>query len=196
MKKYFNTLFLVALLLPLTACKEEGTISYDYNMDEERLYQVEVETYSREDDLGSQEEHTICVAISGCVPEPGVYIMPKGSRIYELINAAGGIMGEGDITSLNIVSVLSDGQSVYVKARGEENSPEFEDMESDTKKININTANQTELQSLSGIGASKAKAIITYREKNGAFKSIDDLKKVSGIKEGTFNAIKDEIRAD
>ena len=106
---------------------------------------------------------------------------------------------------LNQAAHLTDGQRIYVPSREEEQTLKEEDspsdmadagMEKDTGIINLNTATKAELLSLSGIGESRAEAIIAYRETNGGFRKIEDLKKVDGIKEGIFQKIREQITVE
>lgn len=137
----------------------------------------------------SPKKQEIYVDVCGAVAEPGVFCLPEGSRVFQAIDAAGGFLPEAAENYVNRAQGLSDGEQLYVPTKEEA-------LESGTEhagKVNLNTADETELCTLTGIGASKAKAIIAYREENGPFASIEDLMKVEGIKEGTFHKIKDEI---
>lgn len=193
--------FLVFLFpVLLTACGNSYEISYE----EESEPTVET-VESVEEPV--EEEASVYVAVNGEVYAPGVYILPEGARVYEVINAAGGFTENADETSLNLVEVVPDGSSIYVasKALGEVTKQESSGTSvaaslssisnQNSGKININTASKTELMTLSGIGEAKASAIISYREIHGNFSSIEDIKNVSGIKEGTFENIKDKIAA-
>lgn len=153
------------------------------------------------------EKEEIYVDVCGAVAEPGVFCLPEGSRVFQAIEAAGGFLPEAAENYVNRAQGLSDGEQLYVPTREEALTMERTDTapaggengegdESGTEyagKVNLNTADESELCTLTGVGASKAKAIIAYREENGPFVSIEDLMKVEGIKEGTFHKIKDEI---
>lgn len=136
------------------------------------------------------ESQTIYVYICGHVRQPDVYPLAAGTRLYEAIKAAGGALEDADLQQLNLADTLTDGQRIYVPAEGEaviaaENT---EDKVSNGL-VNINTATAEQLQTLPGIGQAKANAIVAYREANGNFSSIEDLRKVPGIKEGVFGQI-------
>lgn len=153
------------------------------------------------------EKREIYVDVCGAVAEPGVFCLPEGSRVFQAIEAAGGFLPEAAENYVNRAQGLSDGEQLYVPTKeealtmertdavssGEEKDDAPEGGTEHAGKVNLNTADETELCTLTGIGASKAKAIIAYREENGPFASIEDLMKVEGIKEGTFHKIKDEI---
>ena len=150
-----------------------------------------------------EKSEGIYVSVLGEVVSPGIYLLPFNSRVYEAINAAGGVGPKGDISSLNLVDIIQDGVQIVVPST-EDDVPEislkavniYGGNKSDTKDgmVNINTADVQELQTLPGIGEVRAVAIVDYRNKNGEFTSIEELKNVSGIKEGTFEKIMDKIK--
>ena len=146
----------------------------------------------------------ILVDVCGAVEKPGVYTLCENARLYEAIEMAGGFAAGADMTYHNRARQLSDGEQIYVPTTEEvENGKVPSGAAAQTTKtgsnvsgdgrININTATSEELQTLSGIGEKKAESIISYREENGAFASPEDLMQVEGIKEGTFQKIKDKI---
>ena len=141
---------------------------------------------------------TICVHVTGYVRNPGVYHVPAESRVYEVIALAGGFLDEADKDYLNQASILTDGQKLRIYSKNETATASqiisSESAEDDgTKLVNINTASKEELMTLPGIGESRAESIIAYREENGGFKSIEDIMKVSGIKDAAFSKIKKYI---
>ncbi len=129
------------------------------------------------------------VYVCGCVNSPGMVCLSEGSRIYDALEAAGGMTGEADVNILNQAELLYDGEKVYVPALSEE----YTEPDVNNGKININTADSGQLMTLPGIGQSRAEAIISYREKNGKFQSTEEIMNVSGIKTAAFNRIKDYI---
>lgn len=144
----------------------------------------------------------IYVHICGAVERPGVYQIAAGSRLYEVILAAGGLKADADDSYINQALPLCDGMQIYIPTIEEAGQPSFSEETrailsgeepQDTELVNINTAGLTELCTLPGIGKTRAQAIIAYREKYGAFKTISELKKVNGIKDGIFEKIKDLI---
>lgn len=145
----------------------------------------------------------VYVDVDGAVATPGVYRLREGARVAQAIDAAGGLTPEADVTGLNRASKVVDGQKIYVPHAGEQQTVDDvagsglgeasagASLASDL--VNINTANATELQTLSGVGPSMAQSIIDERTENGPFTSIDDLMRVSGIGEKKFAKIKDCI---
>lgn len=136
------------------------------------------------------------VQIYGAVNAPGVYEIGKDTRLFSVIEAAGGLREDAAFESVNMAQVLSDGASIKVLSRDEYDNGSSDFTSSGTSgdgRVNINTADAEGLKTLRGIGDSKADMIIEYREANGSFSSIEDLMSIPGIKEGVFNKIKDDI---
>lgn len=148
-----------------------------------------------EEEEKSQEisEREIYVDVSGQVRKPGVYMLLEGNRVFQAIERAGGLTEEANISQLNQAQVLSDGQKIYIPSKDEVTKEDGKAADANDGKININTAGVEELMTLSGIGKAKAEAIIRYREEQGHFSSIDEIQNVEGIKEGTFQKLKDQI---
>jgi len=140
----------------------------------------------------------IKVYITGAVERPGVYSLSPGSRVQDVIDMAGGPFPEANLESINLAALLQDGERVFVAAiteiplQGDSRSPE-ESLPLNQYPIDINIASQAELESLPEIGPVTASDIITYREQNGAFKSIEEIENVPGIGPKTFESIKDLI---
>jgi competence protein ComEA len=165
------------------------------------------------------DNEKIYVYITGEVNNPGIVVLPIGSRIVDAIDCAGGITQKADIMKVNLVYMLQDGMKVNIPSSIElKNNPNFEyitmssgdekndnniknattvDKKSESafkvSNVNINTATQTELETLPGIGPSLALKIINYRKENGKFKSIEELKSVNGIGENKYEEIKKYI---
>ena len=141
----------------------------------------------------------IYVFVCGQVASPGVYELPEGSRICQAIDAAGGMLDIASTDWVNQAETAEDGQKIYVPSTEEaETMPEGQTQETSSAegtdgKVHLNAASREELMTLTGIGEKKADAIIRYRESNGGFQSVDELMQVEGIKEGTYNKIKDSI---
>ena len=155
------------------------------------------------------------VQITGAVTNPGVYESDVDARIFQIVEMAGGYLENADVSAINGAAKISDGMSIYVPYIGEdlgdrdvidtseslsdnlsESLSDKEGVSSDNTaddKVNINTAGADELMTIPGIGEIKANAIISYREENGSFSSIEDIKNISGIKDALFNKIKDLI---
>lgn len=137
-----------------------------------------------------EETEMVTVHLVGAVVNPGIYQLPAGSRIYELINLSGGFNDEADQDILNQARPILDGEQIHVHKIGE--APKS--LESSTSnKININRATASELTALPGIGDVRANQIVAHREKHGYFTSIEQIMDVSGIGENTFNNIAEKI---
>ena len=164
------------------------------------------------------QQAMIYVDVCGAVANPGVFQLAAGSRVFQAIEAAGGYLPEAALTCVNRAGVLTDGQQLYILTQEEMERQGLDPVEmakasdgqmngsagtgqntgmtaqvQQDNRININTADEAQLTTLTGIGATRAQAIIAYREENGPFSAIEDIMNVQGIKEGTFAKIKDEI---
>ncbi len=153
-------------------------------------------------DDGSDIITAAFVDISGEVNKPGVYKVDTETRLFEVIELAGGLTDQADPNSLNRAERVWDGQKVVVLSYEDAESASSSsssssvysyDGTSDTGKVNINTADPSELQTIPGIGPSKAQAIVEYRESNGYFAVPEDIMNVTGIGQKTFSSIKDKI---
>lgn len=138
------------------------------------------------------ETAEIKVHVAGEVKKPGLYKLKYGSRIFDAIEAAGGFTENADKDALNLAKTIEDGEQIIVNSKIAQ-QPETSQSSTNNGKININTADLATLQTITGIGPSTAQKIIDYRNSNGKFKSINDLKKVSGIGDKTFEKLKDKI---
>lgn len=181
----------------------------------------EIENTEDENIQVNEEESeidNICIYITGEVNNTGVYYLNIGSRIIDAINLAGGFTSKANISKINLAFVLEDGMKVNIPSDDDlKNNNDFEYItmssgdgandynntnnetvssqeSSKTDIVNINTATQTELETLPGIGPSLALKIIEYRKENGDFASIEDIKNVSGIGDSRFNDIKNYIK--
>ena len=145
----------------------------------------------------------IIVHIDGEVVKPGIVCLPTEARITDAISAAGGLTELADTSKINLAYSLQDGQKIYIPSINDTQVETYIQNDagdnvivqdsSSSSLININSATQSELDSLPGIGPSTASKIIDYRNKNGDFKNIEDLMNVSGIGEAKFNNIRDYI---
>ena len=145
----------------------------------------------------TEEKHDekIFVDVKGAVKHPGVFETTKDKRVKDLIEEAGGLLDDADTATLNLSQKVKDQMVIYVLKHGEK-PKQISDggsSSSNTDVININTANKERLMKISGVGKTKAEAIISYREKNGDFKKKEDITKVHGIGKATFEKIKDKI---
>ncbi|MCY8454804.1 helix-hairpin-helix domain-containing protein [Bacillus spizizenii] len=156
-------------------------------------------TEVKQEAFKDESNETIVIDIKGAVKHPGVYEMRTGDRLSQAIEKAGGTSEQADEMQVNLAELLQDGTVVYIPKRGEETAVQQGvggAIQSDGGKgalVNINTATLEELQGISGVGPSKAEAIIAYREENGRFQTTEDITKVSGIGEKSFEKIKSSI---
>lgn len=161
------------------------------------------------DDKSKKEQSKyIYVDISGQVKAPGVYKLKEGSRLFEAIDMAGGIVDGATLDNLNRAETLSDGQKVVVYTEEELESLNVEDSLDDYEnnlddeqdnsnksdgKININKAGLIDLQKIVGVGPAMANKIISYREENGKFNDIEELKNIKGIGEKTYENLREQV---
>lgn len=139
----------------------------------------------------------VAVYICGAVKMPGVYEFPEGTRIDEVIQAAGGMTAHAQQEYLNQAQVIVDGEKIYLPTMDEVAQGDFiidsSSSSQDNGKINLNTASKEQLMTLTGVGEAKAQSILSYREQNGFFSEIEDIMKISGIKDAVFQTIKEAI---
>lgn len=170
--------------------------------------------------LDSGPSATIYVDVDGAVLQPGVYSLPNNARVFDAVDAAGGLLPEACSEILNQAEHVSDGQKLYIMTKEEwevqkelGGSQEWtgtqegtgkqgqngtqgtqKQAEQDDELVDLNQATESELCTLPGIGQTRAQAIIAYREASGGFRSIDEIQNVSGIKSGTYEKIKNKIK--
>ena len=181
---------------------------------------VENKTIEKKKKEETVEEEKISVDIKGEIISPGIYSVPISSRVIDVIDRAGGLTENADTTVINLSKKVTDEMVIIIYSREQvKNFEETKEKESylqekcitpdenslkndacisnsnqnTSGKVNINTATKEELLTLTGIGESKAKEIISYREKNGPYKSIEEIKNVSGIGETLYAQIKENI---
>lgn len=140
-----------------------------------------------------EEKNEFVVEIKGEVKKPDVYRVVEGTILKELIEMAGGVTSEGDISKVNRARKVINNECVVVAKKGEVQEFNLGTGGVSNGLININTASAAELDSLPDIGPSRVEAIIKYREKNGGFKNIEEIKNISGIGEKSFEKMKDLI---
>lgn len=174
-------------------------------------------------DAETEQAETVCqpavcvVHICGAVRNPGVYELPEGSRIMDAVEAADGFLEEADQAACNLAQTVADGCQIYIATREESAQNQEQERsagiqnenggglypqagvladrpeQENSGKVNLNTADAAVLKTLPGIGDSRAAAIIAFRETNGPFTCIEDIMRVSGIKQAAFDKLKDKI---
>ena len=201
-KKVKIIIIIFIIIISIFICINKQNI--ELNSNEIIEYEDKVENITLDTDI----ESNITIYITGAVVNEGVYKINKDSRIEDAIKEAGGLKENANIKEINLAYMLEDGMKIYIpqqnenivedKTEGyinkevttnEKNTKNFEN-----KIININTATQTELENLPGIGPSTALKIINYRKEKGKFKKIEDIKNVSGIGESKFSKIEKLIK--
>lgn len=187
-RKYQIRLWVAVLILlaGLTGCRKKTAV-YDSAAEEITTEAAETEM------TGEEKAASIWVYVCGEVRDPGVYELPEGSRITDAVEAAGGMTGDAAETYLNLAETLSDGQKIEVPSVEMAEALEEAAAQDTSGLVNLNRATEAELMTLSGIGESKAKEIIRYRESRGGFQKPEDLMNIPGIKEGVFHKIRDQI---
>ena len=188
MKKYIRYIFtcvITIILGILYSCeRQQNNVEVAYSVDETSDTIITMTT-------ASEATEKICVHVTGYVVNPGVYYVPEGSRVFEVIELAGGFLDTADKDYLNQAAILNDGQKLHIYSKEEaatanQSISDSGAEQNPNKLVNINTATKEELMTLPGIGESKAESIIAYRQENGGFKTIEDIMKISGIKDAAF----------
>lgn len=219
-RRWFVSVILVTGCLCMLSAGCRGRETDDADMEAFTSISEEAGQRTQADDVPEETENAapedtgsaadgVFIYICGEVTSPGVYELPKDSRVADAILAAGGMTEEAAREYLNQAALLEDGQKVYVPSEEELKEPSQLNMQPDGSaagseglqgsgtgadgRVNLNTAGKAELMSLSGIGESRAEAILAYRQEYGRFESIEDIKKIEGIKEGIFSRIKDRL---
>jgi competence protein ComEA len=168
--------------------QEEEEREWENSISANEGEQVKVET--------EEEALVFFVDIKGEVMRPGVYEVDNNRRVIDLIDMAGGFTDSADQNVVNLAQKMTDEMVIYIPKQGEGTSVIPQNLQGSKQEggiIDINVAQKEELDSLPGIGPQKAEAIITYREENGRFKSIEELVKVPGIGEKTLDSLKEYI---
>ena len=158
------------------------------------------DAYAEENALS---DGTIFVDIGGAVKNPMLAELPDGSRVDDAIQAAGGLKQEADMSNINRAEFLIDGQKIFIPSLAlDADGNVVSDTQAgssvssgtdSTGKVNINTVDSSQLQTLNGVGPATAQKIIDYRQSNGTFSNIEDIRNVSGIGDKTFEKLKDHI---
>ena len=213
---YIIIISVIALIIHEVAIKKENFI--------ENITDINTIETSEENETKEQKKvnitNKIMVYITGEVKNPGIYELEENSRIKDVIEKAGGLKETADITDINLATILQDEDKITIPTKDKtmEEKQNTERIQSNKQsktteksqnttsistnttgkkqntKVNINTATQTELETLPGIGPSTASKIVSYRKENGKFKSIEEIKKVNGIGESKYKKIKELIK--
>lgn len=200
MKNFEKSIFLGVIVIIVIG----GVIYYNHCRENNSINENTEEIYYETKEKEEEQENFIIIHITGEIKTPGIIKIKENSRLADAIEAAGGLTENADINKINLAYIISDGQKIYIPNINDKtedyvnseagNGVIIENMESNNKKlVNINTATQAELETLTGIGASTALKIINYRKENGKFNNIEEIKNVSGIGEAKYEVIKNNI---
>lgn len=207
MKQKKKILWMLLPVLIFVGCGMQDSIlkrgqpetgSLEEQQDTETVYNVESETQNEKPE---QEEKSlqewIYVDVCGAVRNPGVYRIEAGSRVFQVLEQAGGCTEEASLETVNQADLLTDGQKIRIYTKEEAGQMEKKLQEEDPlldDRVDINRAGKEELMTLTGVGETRAQAILAYRETHGSFSSVEELMQVEGIKEKTYEKLKDQIR--
>ena len=131
---------------------------------------------------------------AGAIARPGVYRLPPGARVTDLLDAAGGPAADADLDQLNLAAPVGDGERIYVPHKGEVAPPVAGGVAAPAGPVDVNRASADELDALPGVGPATAQAIIDYRTKNGPFRRVDDLLEVPGIGDAKLATLRDKVK--
>lgn len=161
----------------------------------------EAQDTKKQDAQENGRSEMVTVHVCGAVADPGVYTLPAGARACEALELAGGFAEGADREYLNLAAILEDGRQLRIPTeeetkngliQEEDDEKMYSGSEQDTR-VHINSAEKEELMTLPGIGESKADSILEYRKEHGSFGSVDELKNITGIKDGVLDKIRDKI---
>lgn len=195
-RKYKDKLiiFVIIILIALNGYiykVKSNNLYYNQKVDSQET--EEKENFANED---ANDDSEIMIHITGCINNPGVIEVNKGSRLKDVVDQCGGLKEEADINNINLAMKVEDEMKIHIpsieESKQNNNIESSNIIENNNNKVNLNNASKEELMTLPGIGESKSEKIIQYREGN-RFKSIEDIKNVDGIGEKTFESFKDLI---
>lgn len=207
-KGVFLYLFLILTVVILTACgsSQNEILLKQVEQTTDNSLDDQVTTVVQQKESEKTDEVLLYVYVCGAVKHPDVYALVDGSRVNDAVKKAGGFLKTADRNGINLAERVMDGQQIYIPKEGESLKNDEVGLNHGTQqsdvikqdgqggdKVDLNTATKEQLMTLPGIGASKAGAILTYREEHGRFQTIEELKEIRGIKDGVFQNIKDLI---
>jgi competence protein ComEA len=194
-------ILIFGVLVCCSACSKQEQMQWELAQEEQvtTLESAEEEQAQEEASKGDESSEGVCyVYVCGAVAQPGVYEVSPYARVYEVIELAGGLLADADESAVNQARELVDGEQLYLPTKAEVEAGYSQGTSGlaeskDSGKLNVNTATLEELMTLPGIGETKARSILSYRESHGAFATVEELMQVEGIKEGTFAKFAEQI---
>lgn len=199
----------IGILILVVAFSFNGIKNMKENKEKGNFKKIESQERTGNDIENIEEGNDkIIVQVAGAVVRPKICHMPKDTRVYQIVEEAGGFLADADPSNLNLAAPVNDGDKVYVPRIGEISDPEkaiesvvngkvYEVSGNENDSIiNINRATREELQQIPGIGPSTADKIVTWRKENGNFSKPEDIKKINGIGDKTFEKMRDKIRTN
>ncbi len=196
--KIFRYIIWFLIVLAIVGGCAYAYAKYKSNIPSEQIAD-QIESPDAQSDLVEVKDNKpqVMVHVAGSVTKPDVVVLEEGARVKDAIEAAGGLLEQADIRSINLAAEVTDGSKIYIPKLGEQDSLETNTTKQESSKadskVNINTASKDELMKLPGVGESTAEAILEERKK-GKFKSIQDLKRISGIGDKKFEKLQSHIR--
>ena len=200
-------------ILDVSGVEQTGSVDLSEVSGEEWAAEVALAPETTEDaDKADRASGKCYVYVCGEVAEPGVYVLETGDRIYEAVEMAGGMTADAGTCAVNLAESVYDGLMVYIpdseeaaemagsmtsadsSVRNGEGTSGGTAASPEDGRLNLNTASLAELMTLSGIGQTKAQAVVNYRDAHGGFSSVEEIMNVDGIKEGLYNRIRDQIK--
>lgn len=188
-KRSIIIFLIIGIILVIAYIKNNLKDTEEFELSYENIINNSENSVTKE----NTEDNSIKIHITGEINNPGLIELTSGDRILDAINKAGGTTSMADTSKVNLAYVLSDGEKIYIPSINDEEDIPYIENSSNNSKVNINTATSEQLQSLNGVGESIAESIIKYREENGKFASIEDIKNVSGIGDSKYEKIKEDI---
>lgn len=187
--KRFNTLLCLLLWMSsLVLC------SCSQGEEQQDLVAITPEFYGESQTVGETKEPSLCIVhVCGEVRKPGIVELPEGSRIAEALELAGGFTEQAATDVVNLAAFIEDGQQIIFPDKETAKAQKEQKLLEDSGKVNINTATMEQLMALPGIGESRAKEIMAYRENMGGFQKCEELMQIPGIKENTYKKLEDKI---
>lgn len=192
-KKYYIIIIVIAVIVIILIILFNKKDDYEY-LDDNIISSIESNIEGNKNNVVELQE-TIKIHILGEVNYNGILELNSGSRISDAIEKAGGLTSLADVSKINLAYVLEDGEKLYIPSVNDEEDIEYLISDSTkNSKVNINTAKLEELQDIPGVGPSIAQAIIDYRDENGKFKTIEDIKNVSGVGDSKYKKMEEYIK--